>query len=146
MSNCLPGPSPEAFKLHISGRQDQPEHAPSYSNLKVSLTMPKDACQHVVYKASGALLSGHPARRCCGHHCPVCGGHAWALDYCSTPGCSCEQGCLWRSKLDRSAHKCYGSEHRFDVEISTGRSLSDFMYRDRDKVTHTVPAGTKVVW
>ncbi len=85
-------------------------------------------CEHVVYKASGALLSGHPARRCCGHHCPVCGGHAWALTRCcKDPTCNTEADVPWRWELDRVAHKCYGKQHRFDVERSTGRSLSDFM-------------------
>lgn len=111
---------------------------------KALAQMPKDACQHVVYKASGALLSGHPARRCCGHHCPVCGGHAWALTRCCKDStCNAEADVPWRWELDRVAHKCYGKQHRFDVERSTGRSLSDFMYMDRDSVTHTVPAGTK---
>jgi hypothetical protein len=108
--------------------------------------MPKDACQHVVYKASGALLSSHPTRRCCGHHCPVCGGHAWALTRCKDPACNAEADVPWRLELGRVAHKCYGNQHRFDVEISTGRSLSDFMYRSEDGITHTVPAGTKITW
>ena len=50
----------------------------------------------------------------------------------------------WRTKLGRTAHKCFGKQHRFDVETETGRAFSDYMYRLPDGITHTAPAGTKL--
>jgi len=63
------------------------------------------------------------------------------------PGREGEHDVPWRVKLGRIAHKCRGEQqHRFDVDIETGRGLPDLMYRSEDGVTHTVPAGSKVVW
>jgi hypothetical protein len=85
-------------------------------------------------------------RRCCGHHCPICGATARPLGgFCKDPTCKCEADVPWRKKLGRTAHKCHGGQHRFDVD-ENGRALPDLMYRSEDGVTHTVPAGTKVVW
>ncbi len=52
----------------------------------------------------------------------------------------------WRTKLGRTAHKCFGGQHRFDVETETGRALLDYMYKLPDGVARTAPAGTKVAW
>jgi hypothetical protein len=52
----------------------------------------------------------------------------------------------WRKKLGRTAHKCRGEQqHRFDVD-ENGQALPEYMYRSEDGVTHTVSAGTKMVW
>lgn len=86
---------------------------------------------------------------CCGHHCPVCGAPARPLDgFSRIPGrCQDESDVPWRVKLGRIAHKCRGEQqHRFDVDIKSGRGLPDLMYRSEDGVTHTAPAGSRVVW
>lgn len=86
---------------------------------------------------------------CCGHHCPVCGAPARPLDgFSRIPGCCQDESDVpWRVKLGRIAHKCRGEQqHRFDVDIKSGRGLPDLMYRSEDGVTHTAPAGSKVVW
>ncbi len=87
-------------------------------------------------------------KRCCGHHCPVCGAPARPLGgFCKDPACNCEGDSPWKIKLGRIAHKCRGEEqHRFDVDTKSGRGLPDFMYRSEDGITSTYPAGTKVVW
>jgi hypothetical protein len=83
-------------------------------------------------------------KKCCGHHCPVCGGPAHPLD--RDPYCGGEADLPWRIKLGRVAHKCHGQQHRFDVDTKTGTSLPDFIYRPPDGVIQTVPAGTKIDW
>ena len=86
-------------------------------------------------------------KRCCGHHCPVCGAPARPLHgFCKDPTCNCEGDVPWRTKLGRTAHKCFGGQHRFDVEAETGRALLDYMYKLPDGIARTAPAGTKVAW
>ncbi len=69
-------------------------------------------------------------KRCCGHHCPVCGGSARPLHgFCKDPACNCEGDVPWRVDLGRIAHKCHGGQHRFDVDSSTGRPLPEYMYK-----------------
>ncbi len=48
--------------------------------------------------------------------------------------------------VGQTAHKCFGEQHRFDVEVGTGHSLPDWIYRLPDGVVRTAPAGTKVAW
>jgi hypothetical protein len=98
-------------------------------------------------KATAKKNTAHMKKRCCGHHCPVCGGPARPLGgFCKKPECNCEADVPWRIKLGRKAHKCYGEQHRFDVDTETGTPLPDFMYRLPDGVIQTVPAGTKIDW
>jgi hypothetical protein len=86
-------------------------------------------------------------KRCCGHHCPVCGATARPLHgFCKDPTCNCEADVPWRTKLGRTAHKCFGKQHRFDIENETGRALPDYVYRLPDGLIQTVPAGTKAAW
>ncbi len=83
-------------------------------------------------------------KRCYVHHCPVCGAPARPLHgFCKDP---CEADVPRRTKLGRTAHKCFGGQHRFDVEAETGRALLDYMYKLPDGITRTAPAGTKVAW
>jgi len=69
-------------------------------------------------------------KRCCGHHCPVCGNPAHPLDgFGKHPNGNCEADVPWRVKLGRIAHKCYGAQHRFDVDTKTGKPFPDYLYR-----------------
>jgi hypothetical protein len=69
-------------------------------------------------------------KRCCGHHCPVCGNPARPLSgFCKDPNCNCEADVPWRIKLGRIAHKCYGGQHRFDVDSKTNQPLPEYLYK-----------------
>lgn len=89
--------------------------------------------------------AGTMNNRCCGHHCPVCGSAARPLHgFCKDPSCNCEADMPWRMKLGRTAHKCFGGQHRFDIDTETGRALPDYLYRLPDGTTQTASAGTKL--
>jgi hypothetical protein len=72
-------------------------------------------------------------KRCCGHHCPVCGNPARPLEGWSRfrveATCRDAGDVPWRWELGRIAHKCYGAQHRFDVDINTDRALPEYLYK-----------------
>ena len=50
----------------------------------------------------------------------------------------------WRTKLGRTAHKCFGGQHRFDVEAETGRALRDNMRNVlREVIRENRPSGNQ---
>jgi hypothetical protein len=72
-------------------------------------------------------------KRCCGHDCPVCGSSArplkgWSL-FRVEKDCADVGDVPWRYKLGRIAHKCYGGQHRFDVDSKTNQPLPEYLYK-----------------
>ena len=83
-------------------------------------------------------------KRCCGHHCPVCGGSALPLQGFSEwrDGGRIEGDVPWRIKLGRVAYKCQNGKHRFDIDTNTNRPFPDYLYKiESGGPIQSAPAG-----